>query len=147
MPNCHELLFEFPSFDGRKIEGSFTGGDVSSDGGVMMRRATDRRLGLIRALDAVITDPRDPDLVTHRQRDLLRQRIDGLALGCEDLNDHDTLRKDLAWPSALERGEELASSPTLVPAGKSRRPADGGGDVAGAPGGSSARTSRRRPPS
>jgi len=43
----------------------------------------------------------------------LRQRIDGLALGYEDLNDHDTLRTDLAWQSAVEREQALASSPTL----------------------------------
>ena len=113
MPDCNAELFEFPSFDRRKIEASFSGGDVSSDGGVMVLRAADRRLGLVRALDAVIADPRHPDLLTHRQIDLLRQRIYGLALGYEDLNDHDTLRKDLAWQSAVERGEELASSPTL----------------------------------
>jgi hypothetical protein len=65
------------------------------------------------ALDAVLADPRDPDLVTHAQLDLLRQRIYGLAAGYEDLNDHDSLRKDLVWQSAIERSEELASSPTL----------------------------------
>jgi hypothetical protein len=113
MPNCNPELFHFPSFDRRKIEASFSGGDVSSDGGVMVLGAADRRLGLTRELDAVIADPRDADLVTHRQLDLLRQRIYGLALGYEDLNDHDTLRRDLAWQSAIERGEELASSPTL----------------------------------
>ena len=79
----------------------------------MVLRQADRRLGLTRALDKVIVDPRNPELITHRQSDLLRQRIYGLALGYEDLNDHDTLRKDLAWQSAVERGEELASSPTL----------------------------------
>ena len=113
MPECHAELFSFPSFDRHKIEASFSGGEVSSDGGVMVLRAADRRLGLVRALDAVIADPRDADLITHAQLDLLRQRIYGLALGYEDLNDHDTLRKDLAWQSAVERGEELASSPTL----------------------------------
>jgi hypothetical protein len=113
MPDCNAELFYFPSFDRRKIEVSFSGGDVSSDGGVMVLRQADRRLGLVRALDAVIADPRNPDLIIHRQLDLLRQRIYGLALGYEDLNDHDTLRKDLAWQSAVERGEELASSPTL----------------------------------
>jgi len=113
MPDRNAELFHFPSFDRRKIEASFSGGDVSSDGGLVVLRAVDRRLGLLRALDAVIADPRDPHLVTHRQVDLLRQRIYGLALGYEDLNDHDTLRKDLAWQSAVERGEELASSPTL----------------------------------
>lgn len=79
----------------------------------MALRAADRRTGLCRALDSVLDDPRDPDLITHRQIDLLRQRIYGLALGYEDLNDHDTLRSDLVWQSAVERGEELASSPTL----------------------------------
>jgi len=79
----------------------------------MALRAADRRTGLCRAFDAVVADPRDADLITHRQIDLLRQRIYGLALGYEDLNDHDTLRGDLVWQSAVERGEELASSPTL----------------------------------
>ena len=79
----------------------------------MALRAADRRTGLCRALDAVLDDPRNPDLFTHRQIDLLRQRIYGLALGYEDLNDHDTLHGDLVWQSAVERGEELASSPTL----------------------------------
>lgn len=113
MPHWNAELFHFPSFDRRKIEASFSGGDVSSDGGVMVLRAADRRLGLVRALDAVIDDPRAPDLITHAQLDLLRQRIYGLALGYEDLNDHDTLRMDPAWQSAVERSEELASSPTL----------------------------------
>lgn len=123
MPNCNPELFTFPSFDRRKIEASFTGGDVTSDGGIMALRAADRRLGLCKALDAAISDPRDPDLITHRQIDLLRQRIYGLALGYEDLNDHDTLRRDLAWQSAVERAEELASSPTLC---RLENPADRG---------------------
>ena len=113
MPDCNAELFQFPSFDRRKIEAGFSGGDVSSDGGVMLLRQVDRRLGLCRALDAVLADPRNPDLITHRQLDLLRQRVYGLACGYEDLNDHDTLRKDLAWQSAIERSDELASSPTL----------------------------------
>ena len=113
MPNCNPELFHFPPFDRRKIEASFSGGDVSSDGGVMLLRQADRRLGLCKALDSVIFDPRNPDLVTHRQIDLLRQRVYGIALGYEDLNDHDTLRTDPAWQSAVERGDELASSPTL----------------------------------
>lgn len=113
MTECTRETWLFPSFDRRKIEGSFTGGDVSSDGGVMLLRQADRRLGLTRALDQVLEDPRDGDQITHRQIDLLRQRIYGLALGYEDLNDHDSLRHDLALQSAVERDEELASSPTL----------------------------------
>ncbi len=113
MTNCTQELFHFPSFDRRKIEASFTGGDVSSDGGVLLLRQADRRLGLIAALDRVLPDPRNPHFIVHQQVDLLRQRVYGLALGYEDLNDHATLRRDPAWQTALERDEELASSPTL----------------------------------
>jgi hypothetical protein len=113
MPNCTQESFGFPSFDRRNIEADFGGGDVTSDAGILLLREADRRLGLVAALDAVIPDPRDPLQVTHRQVDLLRQRIYGLALGYEDLNDHDTLRGDAAWQTAIERDSALASSPTL----------------------------------
>ncbi len=113
MPKCAQRELSFPSFDRRKIEANFAGGDVSSDGGIFLLRQADRRLGLVKALDAVLPDPRDPLLITHRQIDLLRQRIYGLALGYEDLNDHDTLRRDLAWQTALDRTDALASDSTL----------------------------------
>ena len=105
--NSHPMLF--PSFEGLKVEGSFEGGDVSSDGGVQLLRLADRRLGLSAALARVLPDPRDPLKVEHTVRDLLRQRIYGLACGYEDLNDHDTLRDDLCWQSAVERTRALAS--------------------------------------
>ncbi len=79
----------------------------------MLLREADRRLGLTKALDGVLLDPRDPLLITHPQVELLRQRIYGLAAGYEDLNDHDSLRHDLVWQTAVERDEPLASSPTL----------------------------------
>jgi hypothetical protein len=113
MPNCNSEELAFPSFDRRKIEANFDGGDVSSDGGVMLLREADRRLGLVAALDGVLPDPRAQALIVHRQVDLLRQRIYGLALGYEDLNDHETLRHDLAWQTALERTETLAGDSTL----------------------------------
>lgn len=113
MPEWNDELFVFPSFDRRKIEAGFQGGEVSSDGGVMLLREADRRLGLTRALNGALPDPRNPELITHEQIDLLRQRIYGIALGYEDLNDHDTLRHDLAWQSAVERDRALGSSPTL----------------------------------
>ena len=113
MTDCTQELFHFSSFDRRKIEASFTGGDVSSDGGVLLLRQADRHLGLVAALDRVLADPRHPLYIVHDQVALLRQRIYGLALGYEDLNDHATLRRDPAWQTALERDEELASSPTL----------------------------------
>ena len=113
MSDCTGELFHFPSFDRRKIEANFQGGEVSSDGGMMLLREADRRLGLTAAFNAALPDPRHPVFITHAQVTLLRQRIYGLALGYEDLNDHDTLRRDLVWQSAVERDTELASSPTL----------------------------------
>jgi len=113
MPEWKQKTFGFPSFDRRKIEANFEGGNVSSDGGVILLRQVDRKLGLTKALDEVLPDRRDPSAITHSQVDLLRQRIYGLALGYEDLNDHATLREDLLWQSAIDRDSPLASSPTL----------------------------------
>lgn len=113
MSDCNDELFTFPSFDRRKIEASFQGGEVSSDGGVMLLREADRRLGLTAAFAAAVPDPRHPRFIVHEQVTLLRQRVYGLALGYEDLNDHDALRRDVVWQSALERDTELGSSPTL----------------------------------
>ena len=113
MPECQQESFAFPSFDRRKIEGSFTGGDVSSDGGVQLLRLADAKLGLSAAVAKVLPDPRDPLKIDHTVHDLLRQRIYALACGYEDLNDHDTLRRDLCLQSAVDRAEALASSPTL----------------------------------
>ncbi len=113
MTDCAQKYLNFPSFDRRKIEVNFEGGEVSSDGGLMLLRQADRRLGLTGALDRVLADPRNPQLITHRQVDLLRQRIYGLAAGYEDLNDHDSLRNDPVWQTAVERDSALASSPTL----------------------------------
>lgn len=75
MTDCTRIDLNFPSFDRRKIEANFSGGDVSSDGGLMMLRQADLRIGLTEALDQALIDPRNPDLITHRQIDLLRQRI------------------------------------------------------------------------
>ena len=113
MPNCTQTRFDFPSFDRRKIDASFEGGNVSSDGGLLLLRQTEERLGLIKAFSKVLPDSRHPGLVSHSQEELLRQRIFGLAQGYQDLNDHDTLRHDLLWQSAVHRDTALASSPTL----------------------------------
>lgn len=110
---CNSELFHFPAVKKRAFTTSFTGGAVTSDGGIPLLRQTDRRIGLTRALAKVLPDPRDPQRIEHPLLSLIRQRIYGLAAGYEDLNDHDTLRHDLAWQSAVERDRALASSPTL----------------------------------
>ena len=113
MAECNQLSFQLPGLNGRRIEGNFQGGNVSSDGGLMLLRQVDRRLGLTKALAKRLPDQRDPDRIEHSLESMLRQRIYGLALGYEDLNDQDSLRKDLLWQSAAERDEELASCSTL----------------------------------
>jgi hypothetical protein len=110
---CNPQLFQFPAVKKRTFSASFTGGDVTSDGGIALLRQTDRRLGLTKALAKVLPDPRDPERIEHPLLALVRQRLYGLAQGYEDLNDHDTLRHDLAWQTAVERDRPLASSPTL----------------------------------
>jgi hypothetical protein len=113
MTECNQLGFELPGFSGRKIDGNFGGGNLSSDGGLMLLRQVDRFMGLTKELARRLPDRRDPDKIEHSLESMLRQRIYGLALGYEDLNDQDSLRKDLLWQSAAERTEELASSSTL----------------------------------
>lgn len=97
----------------RKLDVSFTGGDVTSDGGVVLLREMDRRLGLTKSLDKILPDSRHKHLVVHSQLTLLRQRIYGLALGYEDLNDHTTLRQDIAFQTGVDQDDLLASAPTL----------------------------------
>lgn len=110
---CNPELFHFPAVKKRALTASFSGGQVSSDGGLPLLRQVDRRIGLTKALAKVLPDPRDPSRVEHPLLALIRQRLYGLAAGYEDLNDHDTLRHDLAWQTAVERDRALASSPTL----------------------------------
>ena len=112
-PNCTQNVLEFPGFSRRKIEVSFSGGDITSNGGVQLLRMADERIGLIKAIVQTIDDDRRTNSCTHDLESLIRQRVYALALGYEDLNDHETLRSDLALQSALYRDEVLASSSTL----------------------------------
>jgi hypothetical protein len=110
---CNPELFVFPAVKKRQVTASFTGGDVTSDGGLLLLRQADRKLGLSKALAAMLPDARDPDRILHPQLTFVRQRLYGLCLGYEDLNDQDHLRGDLAWQTAADRDQPLASSPTL----------------------------------
>jgi len=111
--NCTQAVFDFPVLKRRKVQAEFSGGEITSDGGALLLRQIDRRLGLMKAIDAVIPDPRNPDYITHTQLSLLRQRVYGLSLGYEDLNDHKTLRNDPALQTAVDREQELGSQSTL----------------------------------
>lgn len=117
MTQCTTKPIEFSRVSRKKIQADFNGGTLTSDGGAVLLREVDRGLGLIDAINACIPDPRNQDLIVHQQRTLLAQRIFGIALGYEDLNDHQTLREDPLFQTITERGidEELplASPPTL----------------------------------
>lgn len=108
----------FTSARRREIHADFSGGDITSDAGMLLLREADRNLGLIAALDQVIPDPRHPAFTIHPQATLLAQRIFGIAAGYEDLNDHQRLRDDPLWqiltdhPGSDEH-PQLASPPTL----------------------------------
>lgn len=94
---------------------SFDGGTLSSDGGLLLLRDLDRSMGLTRQLAGCFADRRDPARIEHSVRTLVSQRVLGLALGYEDLNDHQTLRHDPLLAAAADKlgGESLASAPTL----------------------------------
>ena len=94
MTECNRQPLLFSSLLSQKVVADFDGGRLTSDAGGLLLRQVDRRIGLTAALAACISDPRDPAKITHELRTLLAQRIFGIALGYEDLNDHQTLRDD-----------------------------------------------------
>lgn len=113
MPDCTSKQVEFESFKRRRVEVNFDGGDVSSDGGVLLLRKLERRLGLLDRVAQVLADPRDPERIKHTLGAMLRQRVFGLVQGYEDLNDHTALRIDPLMQTACEHDTALASAPTL----------------------------------
>lgn len=135
-PNPDRL--EFGVHFGRRVEGAFDGGATSSDGGALLLREVERRFGILRRLATCFTDSRDPKRIEFPLETLLAQRVFGLALGYEDLNDHDALRHDpllalacgradlggAARREARDRGVPLAGKSTL------NRLEDSGGEAA-----------------
>lgn len=113
MTNCTSEAICFPACRKRRVDAGFDGGDVTSNGGVLLLRNADRVLGLTAAVAAQLPDRRQRGKVRHRVVDMLRQRVFGIALGYEDLNDHDDLRHDLALQTAADRDDALASASSL----------------------------------
>ena len=111
---CNQTELTLGSCGGRRLVGAFDGGAITSNGGVALLAGADRKLRLAERLAACFTDSRVADAVTHALPDLLRQRIFGLALGYEDLIDHDALRFDPALAAVLDKpGGALAGKSTL----------------------------------
>src|SRR6058998_3136062 len=83
---------------GRELVWRFDGGDITSDGGVLVLKKLEERTGIVRRFAACFTDYRKADQIEHPLLDLIRQRVFGLALGYEDLNDHDACGATRCWP-------------------------------------------------
>ncbi len=113
MTDCSSGRLSFPACRGRRVEACFDGGAVTSNGGALLLAQADRRLGLTAAVARRLGDPRQRGKRRHRVVDMVRQRVFGIALGYEDLNDHADLRHDLGFQTATGRDRALASAPTL----------------------------------
>ena len=111
------LPFDFPAVEGKKVIAAFDGGRITSDGGVMLLGVVERQLGIAETLGRLISDPRNPLLVTHGVDDILRARILAIACGYEDADDLDHLRTDPGFKLACGRlpdsGDDLCSQPTV----------------------------------
>ena len=93
-PECIAAKLEFQGLDGRRVEAEFNGGQITSDAGGLVLREVESRYGFIRGLAACFGDRRDPRFTEFSVEELVGQRIYGLALGYEDVNDHEELRAD-----------------------------------------------------
>lgn len=117
MTECSTDGLEFGRQGRQRVVADFEGGRLTSDAGALLLRQVDRRLGLVDAINQCIPDPRDPRYVIHQQRAMLGQRIIAIAQGYEDVNDHETLRRDAALQVAAgcnaEEEVPMASPSTL----------------------------------
>ena len=108
---CSADLFRFAPVERRAVMAGFDGGRMTSDAGALLLGATDRAIGLVERFAACFTNGRAPQLVEHEVRTLVGQRIFGIALGYEDLVDHDrcaTTRRWRCWPASWRRGARPA---------------------------------------
>jgi hypothetical protein len=116
MTECNQSGFGFEASGKREIVARFDGGTISSDGGAFLLRQTDRRLNLLPRLSDCFLDGRNQHLIEHTVAEMLAQRVYGIALGYEDLNDHEQLRKDPVFGILAGREEPdtpLAGKSTL----------------------------------
>lgn len=102
---CIAEQMEFQHLGRRAVIGRFDGGRISSDAGGVLLREVEKRTGIMERLARCFRDYRDKDRIEHRVESLLKQRVSGIALGYEDLNDHDRLRHDVVMGLLSEKQE------------------------------------------
>ena len=114
---CTQKEFAFHPLRHREIRAQFDGGAITTEGGGLLLREVEKRIGIVRQFAACFRDYRNPALIEHTVEELVAQRVYGLALGYEDLNDHEELRKDPLLAVLVEKsdpeGEPLAGKSTL----------------------------------
>jgi Transposase DDE domain group 1 len=116
MTECNQTAFPFEGHFSRQVVAQFDGAQMTTEGGALLLREADRKIGLLERVVACFTDTRDPQRIEHELSEMLAQRIYGLALGYEDLNDHEELRRDPLLgmlTGKRELGEPLAGKSTL----------------------------------
>lgn len=116
---CSAEQLEFSCVEGRRVVAAFDGGRVSSDAGALLLGRTDEAIGLIDRLAGCFSDGRNPDAIEHTVRTLIGQRVFGIALGYEDLNDHEQLRHDPVFGALLGKLQAQRRRGCAALAGKS----------------------------
>jgi hypothetical protein len=116
---CNAEQLQFSCVERRRVVAAFDGGTVSSDAGALLLGRADQAIGLVDRLAGCFIDERDPDLIEHAVRTLIGQRVFGMALGYEDLNDHESLRHDAVFGTLLGKLEPKRRSNCAALAGKS----------------------------
>ena len=94
LTECNQESFKFHPLARREVQGRFDGGAITSDAGGLLLREVEKRTKIVERFAACFTDHRDAERIQHTVRELVAQRVYGLVLGYEDLNDHDQLRAD-----------------------------------------------------
>ena len=116
MTECNQQSFEFEGHFSRQLTARFDGGQQTSDAGGLLLRETDRRLKLLKRFAACFVDGRSAGRIEHSVEEMVAQRVYGIAMGYEDLNDHDELRNDPllgVMAGKAEAGSALAGKSTL----------------------------------
>lgn len=113
MTHYNSNTLSFSPLGRKKVVANFEGGSVTSDAGLLLLREVDKKLGLTKQLGQAIQDNRHSGYTLHTMEDLLKQRVYAIAAGYDDLNDHDTLKQDLCFQTAVGREVTLASRSTL----------------------------------
>ena len=109
---CNPKRFQFQGLGGRTVVGGFDGGEITSDAGGLLLREVEKRTGVIHQFAGCFRDGRNAKLIEHSVQELVGQRVYALALGYEDLNDHDDLRRDPLLATLVEKED---------PTGQNRR--------------------------